>query len=170
MYPLDLTYTHILTHAHTLTLSLTFTFTRTPTSSIDRFTNYIYGDIKGNVDLENSKRRWMTDRSIVSESIIDLQQMKKEEEKMITDERIHRETWKHAKKQYKINKYKILKNIRQKNPECYNNLIKELQKNLYEMRTKNHILISEYYKRLRKESAISSDSESESESESDYDN
>ena len=65
------------------------------------FTNYIYGDIKGNVDLENSKRRWMTDRSIVSESIIDLQQMKKEEEKMITDEKIHRETWKHAKKQYK---------------------------------------------------------------------
>ena len=56
---------------------------------------------KGNVDLENSKRRWMTDRSIVSESIIDLQQMKKEEEKLITDEKIHRETWKHAKKQYK---------------------------------------------------------------------
>ena len=51
--------------------------------------------------MENSKQRWMTDRSIVSESIIDLQQMKKEEEKMITDEKIHRETWKHAKKQYK---------------------------------------------------------------------
>jgi hypothetical protein len=71
-----------------------------------------------------------------------------------------------ARYQYKIKKYKILENIRQKDPQYYSQMIKKSQKKVEEMRMTNYKTLTEYYKRLRDEAEISSDSDSNSDSNS----
>ena len=74
-----------------------------------------------------------------------------------------------ARYQYKIKKHKILENIRQKDPQYYNQMIKKSKKRVEEMKMTNYKTLTEYYERVRDEAEISSDSDSDGDSDSDSD-
>ena len=74
-----------------------------------------------------------------------------------------------AKRQYKINKHKILEKIRLTNSKYYYEMLRQSHENYQQLRKKNREAIDNYYKILRQEMEISSDSESDSESDCETD-
>ena len=94
------------------------------------FTKYIYGDINGNIDLEHLKRRWMTDRTIVSESTIDLKAMENEEIEINRKENIQRQAWILAKKKYN------------KNEKDGGISVKQFNRVMIELRERDHHLVT----------------------------